>query len=80
MESNLHIGEKANQMANQIRRMSLFQLSVEEIKPILTVHRDYLEDIIDEIYMRFGSIERYLQEGCGVRERSLANLKEALVI
>ncbi|MBH5316424.1 tyrosine-protein phosphatase [Paenibacillus sp. GSMTC-2017] len=70
---------RADQQAKLIRKMSLFRLSKDRLKPLLEVRRDYLEDILEEILSKYGTIENYLIKACGISEKTLQNLRDKLI-
>lgn len=79
LRSNLLIEARMKRAAHFMRMMSLFQLSKEQLQPMMEVRAYYLEQILDEIMDRYQSIEKYLLEGCGVSDISIKHLKGELV-
>jgi protein-tyrosine phosphatase len=58
--------------------MSFFRISGEKLKPMLEVRADYLDDVLDEIFNSYGSVESYLVLRCGIEKASLENLKRII--
>jgi len=66
-------------LIRRYRRMTLFRISADTIRPILEARREYLEQILDEVLERYGSIENYLVSGCGVLPETLASLRDTIL-
>jgi len=49
------------------------------LRPILGVHREYLEAAFDEMRQRFGSMERYFADGLGLDQAVQAAIRQTLV-
>jgi protein-tyrosine phosphatase len=62
-----------------IRRMSLFQVSPDRIRPVLEARCEYLENVLDDILNTYGTIEVYLRKACGVTHQSILTLHELLL-
>lgn len=77
--SNDLIQPRMKKIERYIRWMSLFQVSPERIKPLLEVRREYLDEIHTDILKKYGSIEEYLGQACGIDQSALRNLKELLL-
>lgn len=75
LSTNDFIKDKMEAAEKIIRRMSFFRASSDKIKPLLEVRREYLEDVITEIFTRYGSIEKYLSAACGVDKQSIEQIK-----
>lgn len=79
MRSNQYIEARMSKMMTFLRFMSLFQVSRDQLQPMMEVRASYLDHILDEILERYQSIEHYLQTCCGVREETIDHLKKELV-
>jgi protein-tyrosine phosphatase len=79
LSTNNYMKHKMEAAEKIIRRMSFFRVPSEKIKPLLEVRREYLEDVVKEIFKRYGSIENYLSAACGVEEYRVQNLKNILL-
>jgi len=77
--SNELIEPRMRKVEKFIQIMSLFQLSSERIRPILEVRREYLNEVLSQIYKKYGNIETYLSESCNIPSECLKNLKEHLL-
>ncbi len=77
--SNELIQPRMKKIERMIRWMSLFQVSPERMKPMLEVRREYLDDILRDVLIKYGSIEEYLSEACGIDESCILNLRKLLL-
>lgn len=77
--SNVRIGPRMKKAENMIRFMSFYRVPAERIKPILEVRRDYLEDVLQPILARHGTIENYLKNECDIPEKHLETFKELVL-
>lgn len=66
------------QLTRLLRFMSLFRLSKERLKPLLDVRREYLEEVLDELYRQYGTIDAYLADACGIQEQTIKRFKDNL--
>ena len=79
MESNKFIKPRMDKHIKYLRLMSLFQVPAERMKPMFEVRREYLDEILDDIYKTFGSIEEYLINNCGIPQNSILDLQKMLI-
>jgi protein-tyrosine phosphatase len=79
LASNEVIVMHMKKIERYIQWMSLWQISPERLRPMLEVRREYLESIFDEIFYRYGSVDKYLSSYCGVEERCLDRLCALLI-
>ncbi len=77
--TNRLIGSQAERYMRFLRWMSLFRISRQRLQPLLEVRREYLEEILDELLDRHGSIGGYLSEACGAHPDDLKSLERLLV-
>ncbi len=68
MLSNSLTETRMKRAAAFLRYTSLFRLTHDRLKALLQVRRDYLEEVLDELLGQYGSVEAYLNEGCGISE------------
>jgi protein-tyrosine phosphatase len=80
LATNKFMKQKMEAAEKIIRRMSFFRISPDRIKPLLEVRREYLETVIDEILLRYGSIENYLISSCEVKSNTVEKLKSIILI
>ena len=78
LATNFLMKSKMEKIEKIIRRMSLFRASPEKIKPLLEVHQEYLTDVIDQIFLRYGSIEKYLIDACRVDIDTIEKIKSQI--
>jgi protein-tyrosine phosphatase len=79
MATNKYIGVRIKQIVRMIRILSLFRASIEQIQPMLEVRPAYLNNVLDEIFRRYGSVENYLVSCCNMELPVIDKLKELLV-
>jgi protein-tyrosine phosphatase len=79
LSTNIFMKEKMKSAELIIRRMSLFQIPPERIKPLLQVQPDYLDDVLNELFTKYYTIENYLSEACGVESGTIAKLKSLIL-
>jgi protein-tyrosine phosphatase len=77
--SNEVIGPRMKKIETFIRWMSLFRAKPEQIRPVLEVRREYLDEVYQEIIARYGDINTYLASVCGVSEETFVKLRKMLV-
>lgn len=77
--TNRYIGKRIKQIVRMVRIMSLFRASVKQIQPMLEVRPDYLNNVLDEIFRLYGSVENYLLTCCKVEPEVLNKLKNLLI-
>lgn len=77
--SNTFIEKRTKATIRFLRFMSLFRITAAQLKPMLEVRRHYLEEILDEISLRFRTVEEYLINGCGVKPAAIADLRELIL-
>ena len=75
LQTNLYIEGKINKLIKYIRRMSLYRISSSQLKPLLEARVEYLDEILSIIYNKYGTIDNYLIEGCGLKKENLSNLQ-----
>jgi Protein tyrosine/serine phosphatase len=62
-----------------LRLLSGFRISRERLLPLLEVRSEYLEEVLDEMLVQYGSIEAYLMHACGVEKRTIRVLRERFI-
>ncbi len=77
--TNRLIGAQAERYIRILRWFSLFRISRQRLQPLIEVRREYLEEVLDEVLERYGSIGAYLTEACGVDAGDLKRLERSLV-
>lgn len=78
LQTNNNIKHRIAEGIRITRWMSLFTVSSERIKPILVARAEYLDNALDELLEKFGSVSNYLQESCGLSVDTVTALKYAL--
>jgi protein-tyrosine phosphatase len=78
--TNKYISTRINQIIRMVRIMSFFRASIEQIQPMLEVRPDYLNNVLDEIYNKYGSVENYLLTACGVDLEIQQKLKNLMMV
>ncbi len=77
--TNKYIGVRVKQIIRMVRIISLFRASIDQIKPMLECRPVYLKNVLDEIYERYGTIENYLLNACGVENDTQQKLKNLVI-
>ena len=67
-----------NRYIRYFRWMTFFQLTTEQIRPVFEARREYLEDTLDAVFEKYGSIDNYLIEACGVTKETISGLRRLL--
>ena len=76
LETNDHLAEHVNNIVTAIEDPT----EAEVIRGFWIATRAYLDAALDEITVRFGSMENYLKAGLGITDQQLAQLKDTLLI
>jgi len=79
LSTNVFMKEKMKNAELIIRRLSLFRIPPEKIKPLLEVKQDYLDDVLNEIFTRYNTIENYLSEVCGIEEKTISKFRSLIL-
>ncbi|MBR0580570.1 tyrosine-protein phosphatase [Bacillus altitudinis] len=79
MRSNEGVKMLVKRQERFVRMMSLYRVSKEQIRPLLGVQQDYLEDVLNEMMDTYGNAERYLVEACDVPKAQLLKVKNILL-
>lgn len=77
--TNKYIGTRVKQIVRMVRIISLFRASIEQIQPMLECRPDYLNNVLDEIFKRYGTVENYLFTACGVDIETQQRLKNLMI-
>lgn len=77
--SNSFIEERTKTMIRFIRFISLFRLSSAQLKPMMEVRSRYLDDILDEIFTTYHTIDEYFEKGCGINPLSIQKLRNLIL-
>ncbi|SFJ14743.1 tyrosine-protein phosphatase [Thermoflavimicrobium dichotomicum] len=77
--TNRFYEQRLNKFIRYMRWMTLFQVSPDRMKHILQARREFLDEVIDEILKKYGSIEGYLIEACGIDQSCIRNLQQLLL-
>lgn len=67
---------ETDRVIRMLRLLSGFRISRERLLPLLEVRSEYLEEVLDELFAQYGTIEAYLMQGCGVEEKTIQVLRE----
>lgn len=62
----------------KFRRMSLYRLSYNDLKPLLEARVEYLNMALDEIYNWYGLIKKYLIKHCGLETDVIPKVKSLI--
>jgi protein-tyrosine phosphatase len=78
-DTNNYIGGRIKKVIRFLRIMSLFRIPAERFRPLLEVHKEYLDNVLEEIFKTNGTIEKYLSGVCHVDQSHIQNLKHILI-
>ncbi|MBM7660977.1 protein-tyrosine phosphatase [Bacillus mesophilus] len=79
LHSNDLIGPRMRRVERFVQLMSLFRVTPEQIKPLLIVEREYLDEVFHHLFTQYGTIENYLITACGVEKKTLSQLKKLIL-
>jgi protein-tyrosine phosphatase len=77
--SNRFFEPQIARLIRYIRRMSLFRISPDRIRPVLEARGEYIQEAIDDILKTYGTIEGYLLKACGITRKSIISLHDLLL-
>ncbi len=69
--SNDLMKKQASKLIRQIRVMSFFRITAEQLKPLMEARTVYLLDVLDEIHRRYNTVVDYLVESCKIEQSLL---------
>ncbi len=79
LRSNDRLEARINRLSVFVYLGTLFQVTPDQIRPLLEVRREYLEAAFQAIDEQYGSFENYLKKGLGLSNRELAQLRDRLL-
>jgi protein-tyrosine phosphatase len=79
LRTNDYLGPRWEKVVKTMRIMTLFQVSPERMRLMVKAHPEFLYEVHDNIIKRFGSIEAYLCDGCGIDLNTQQRLKDRLL-
>jgi protein-tyrosine phosphatase len=68
---------RMRRMQRNLRWLSLFQAPAEGLQAVLEARREYLEDTLDELLRRYGSVDNYLHTACSLQTSTINQLRAA---
>jgi len=77
--TNFFLEPHINKFIRYFRRVSLYRMKSDQIRPIWEARREYLEQVLDEIQKEYGTVEEYLQQECGMEQNLSNHFKEMLL-
>lgn len=75
LATNERMAPKMRKASRVLRMMTLYRISAARLEPFLEARREYLEGILDEIQVRYGTMERFLTEACQVSEGTITTIQ-----
>ncbi|MDC0711203.1 tyrosine-protein phosphatase [Stigmatella sp. ncwal1] len=79
LRTNDFFGPRLEKFIQVMRIMTLFQVSPERMRLIAGAHPEFLNEVLSTLMARYGSVESYLREACGIDQDTLQRLKERLL-
>ncbi|MBM3798217.1 MAG: tyrosine-protein phosphatase [Acidobacteria bacterium] len=61
-----------------MRRLTLYRASHERLRWVLTARGETLADLFEKLVARYGSVERYASEACGLDDKTVEALRRRL--
>ncbi len=77
--SNVFIENRTKAMIRFLRFMSLFRLTAAQLKPMLEVRGKYLDEILDEIFNTYSTVEEYFVKACGINREAIQKLRSLIL-
>ena len=78
--TNDYFGPRLEKLIKVMRVVTLSQVSPERMRLILMAHPEFLGEVHDTIVKRYGAVETYLREACGIEQHTLQKLKDRLLL
>jgi protein-tyrosine phosphatase len=79
LRSNDHFEPRLKKLTQTVRILTLFRVSPERMRLLLTAHSEVLDDVHREIIESHGSIANYLSGACRVEQETLERLRRLLL-
>jgi protein-tyrosine phosphatase len=77
--TNRYYEPNIDQSTRYVRWLSLFRVPAAQVREIMQARSDYLEEVLDELCRRYGSVEGYLRQACGLEHEQIENLRLMLL-
>ncbi|SEM94942.1 protein-tyrosine phosphatase [Stigmatella aurantiaca] len=79
LRTNDYFALRLEKFIRVMRVLTLAQVSPERMRLILMAHPDFLDEVHGTLMKRYGSVETYLREACGIEQDTLRKLKDRLL-
>lgn len=79
LRTNDYFAPRLEKMIRVTRILTLFQVSRERLRLIVTARPDFLDEVQEAIIAKYGSVEEYLAAACQMSPDTLQTLKRALL-
>jgi protein-tyrosine phosphatase len=79
LRTNDYFGPHLEKLIKVMRVLTLYQVSPERMRLVLTAHPEFLNEVHDLIVKKYGSVEKYLCEACEIDRDTLQKLKNQLL-
>ena len=79
LRTNDYFGPRLEKFIKVVRVVTLSQASPERMRLILMAHPEFLNEVHNTIVKRYGAVETYLREACGIDQDTLQKLKDRLL-
>jgi protein-tyrosine phosphatase len=79
LRTNDYFAPRLEKVIQVMRVLTLAQVSAERMRLILTAHPEFLEAVHGALVKRYGSVEGYLRDACGLEQDTLRRLKDRLL-
>ncbi|MBW2696889.1 MAG: tyrosine-protein phosphatase, partial [Deltaproteobacteria bacterium] len=79
LRTNVYTAEFIERTLMMIRVASLFRTDPEDVRPLMSVRREYLEAAFDTIDEEYGGFDAYVRNELGVRDEARRALQDRLL-
>ncbi len=79
LRSNDRLEARINRLSVFVYLGTLFQVTPDQIRPLLEVRREYLEAAFQTIDEKYGSFDNYLRKGLRLSDKEVAQLRATLL-
>lgn len=78
LRSNDCFEPRLDEFIRGMRRLTLYRASHERLRWVLTARGETLDEMFETLHTRYGSVERYAGEACGLDDQTVAALRRRL--
>lgn len=79
LRTNDYFEPRLERFVKVMRVVTLSQVSPERMRLVMQAHPEFLNEVHETIVKRYGTVETYLRQACGIDQATLQNLKDQLL-